>query len=144
MHEMILRLWVYMIGYFVVTLHTKTIINAHWLLFDYVHLSIQCQVKVMFKFSISIIITTFQHSANSWHLLVFIQWGLGTTERSRSWYWNDIYHSRLSHLGKQNIVELAGMLERIDPSQTPTLNVCDFCVCSNFQVETHIDASFSG
>ena len=56
----------------------------------------------------------------------------------------DMWHSRLGHLGKQNIVKLAGMSEGIDLSQPPPSDACAPCARGTLQVETHIDAPLPG
>lgn len=50
----------------------------------------------------------------------------------------NMWHSRLGHLGKQNIVKLAGMSKGIDRSQPPPSGA----PCDTLQVETHIYALF--
>ena len=51
----------------------------------------------------------------------------------------DMWHSRLGHLGKQNIVKLAGMSEGIDLSQPPPSDASALCARGTLQVEIHID-----
>ncbi len=50
----------------------------------------------------------------------------------------DIWHSRLCHLGKQNVVKLARMSEGIDLSQPPPSDACIRGARGILQVETHI------
>ena len=50
-----------------------------------------------------------------------------------------LWHSRLGHLGHQNIIRLAHMSEGIDLSKTPPEDVCISCTEANMQVELHKD-----
>ncbi len=56
----------------------------------------------------------------------------------------DMWHSRLGHLGKQNVVKLAGMSEGIDLSQPSPSDACIPCARGTLQVETHIDSPLPG
>ena len=56
----------------------------------------------------------------------------------------DMWHSRLGHLGKQNIVKLAGMAKGMDLSQPPPSDACIPCARGTLQVETHTGATRPG
>ncbi len=56
----------------------------------------------------------------------------------------DMWHSRLGHLGKRNVLKLAGMSEGINLSQTPPSDACIRGAHGTLQVETHIDPLFPG
>lgn len=51
-----------------------------------------------------------------------------------------MWHSRLGHLGKQNVVKLAGMSDGMNLSLPPPSDACIPCARGTLQVETHIDA----
>ncbi len=55
-----------------------------------------------------------------------------------------MWHSRLGHLGKQNVVKLASMSEGIDLSQLPLSDAFIHCARSPLQVEIHIDPPLPG
>lgn len=56
----------------------------------------------------------------------------------------DMWHSRLGHLGKQNVVKLAGMSDGMDLSLPPPSDACIPCARGTLQVETHTDAPIPG
>ena len=55
-----------------------------------------------------------------------------------------MWHLRLSHLGKQNVVKLAGMSDGIDLSLLPPSDACIPCTRGTLEVEPHTDSPISG
>ena len=56
----------------------------------------------------------------------------------------DMWHSRLGHLGKQNVVELAGICDGIDLSLPPPSNSSIPFARGTLQVQPHIDSPLHG
>ncbi len=56
----------------------------------------------------------------------------------------DIWHPRLGHLEKQNVVKLVGMSDGMDLSLPPLSDTCIPCTCGTLQVETHTDSPIPG
>ncbi len=56
----------------------------------------------------------------------------------------DIWHSRLGHLGKQNVVKLAGISDGMDLFLPPPSDACIPYACGTLQVGPHTDSSIPG
>ncbi len=50
-----------------------------------------------------------------------------------------LWHSRLGHLGKSNVLRLATMSKGIDHSKPPPADACPPCARSGMKVESHKD-----
>lgn len=50
-----------------------------------------------------------------------------------------LWHSRLEHLGKQNVLRLATMSKGIDLSKPPPTDACPPCAKTGMKLETHKD-----